>query len=130
MRGIVSIGLFVLMLGAGAKVCFSGDPELSITLSNQSVVLTWPKTATNWILNVTSNLRHVSYESNGIIYIEAERLPSPTAQGEDGTNFYAVYRVEPDVSRFFRLQSTSNSLVRPPFAPPTPTVSTNSDVVQ
>lgn len=121
------------MLGAGAKVCFSGDPELSITLSNQSVVLTWPKTATNWILNVTSNLRPVSYESNGIIYSEAERLPSPTAQGEDGTNLYAVYRVEPDVSRFFRLQSTSNSLVLPPFdppPPPTPTVSTNSDVVQ
>jgi hypothetical protein len=104
MRKIIPLILVIVALSAGFQMCFGDGPLLSITTSNQNVILTWPQACTNWVLVETTGLE-TPYESNGVIYIEAKHIYPTNRYGINGTNFFIVLPVDLSGSRFYILQT-------------------------
>jgi hypothetical protein len=104
---------FQMCFGQGRGGNFENGPQLSIMASNQSVILTWSQTPTNWVLVETPAL-DTSYVSNGVVYTEAHRrtvIPSAN-YGTNGTNFFVVLPID-STNKFYLMQTN----VAPPLPP-------------
>jgi hypothetical protein len=111
MRKTIPIILAAVTLGAGFQMCLGDGPPLSITTSNQNVILTWPRADTNWVLVETGGL-DTYFESNGVLHIEAKKIISSNNYGTNGTNFFIVLPVDPSGNRFYML--LTNNFPTPP----------------
>ena len=120
-----TLNIFIaLALSAGFQVCFGqgqgrggnfgSGPQLSIMASNQSVILTWPQTPTNWVLLETPALNTASYVSNGVAYIDVQRMTIiPSANyGMNGTNYVVVLPIDYSSNKLYMMQTN--------FPPPPP----------
>jgi hypothetical protein len=104
--------------GNGRGVNFGNGPQLSIMESNQSVILTWPQTPTNWVLLETPGLNTYSYGSNGVIYIDVQRMTLiPSANyGTNGTNYFVVLPIDYSTNKLYMMQT--NNFPPPPQTTP------------
>jgi hypothetical protein len=115
MHRIICIILVVASI-AGCQVCLGDGLLLSITASNQNVIITWPRTATNLVLIETTGL-DTSFVSNGIVYVEAHRrhiIPS-SSYLTNGEYFYTVLPIDFTVTNKLYWLGTND--VTPPFGP-------------
>ena len=111
MRSIISISIVTLV--AGLCVCLGDGPPLSITRTNESVVLTWPQTDGSWLLVETPGLDY-SYTSNGVVYVVSHRrtvIPA-TSYSTNGTDLFVVLPLDLSTSKFYFLQT--NNFPPPP----------------
>jgi len=113
MRNIVFTIFIAVILIAGFQMCFGDDPQLSITKSNQSVILTWPLTAdTNWVLATTS--LDPPFESNGVVYILAKHIYPSNRYSTNGTNLFIVLPVDYSGNTFYTLLTNNFPTLTPP----------------
>jgi hypothetical protein len=117
MRNTISIIFVGVTLFAGFHLCFGDGPPLSITTSNQNVILTWPLANTNWVLVETGGL-DTSYVSNDVIYITPyrKRIIQSNTYLTNGDNFYVVLPIDFSTTNKFYMLRT-NDLPPPPQSP-------------
>jgi hypothetical protein len=107
---------FQICFGLGRGGNIEKGPQLSITTTNQSVILTWRQTPTNWAL-LESPALDTSYVSNGVVFIkEHRRTIIPSANyGTNGTNQFVVLSIDYSANQFDRMQTNG---FPPPPSPP------------
>jgi hypothetical protein len=131
MRKITLIIFIAVELSAGFQMCFGqgrgnggnfgNGPQLSIMTTNQSVILTWPQTPTNWVLLETPAVPlDASYVSNGVIYIEAQRITVYLSSdySTNGTNYFIVLPIDYSANKFYRMQTNASNSPPPPLPSP------------
>jgi hypothetical protein len=125
MRKTIPIIFVVVMLIAGFQMCFGDGLPLSITKSNENVILTWPQTS-NWVLVATSGLDYC-YVSNDVMYCEAylRHTISSANFRTNGTNFSVVLPLDFTMNQFYLLQTNDF----PPLPPPSLQMRTQSQTI-
>jgi hypothetical protein len=113
-RNAFLVTVVAVALIAGFTACFGDSPTLSITKSNNNVIITWPQTASNLVLVATPGLDHVYYSSNDVVYVEIyPRTIIPASKYvTNGANISVVLPID-STNKFFLLQT--NVFVQPPF---------------
>jgi hypothetical protein len=102
-------------LAAGFNACLGDSPTLSITTSNNNVIITWPaQTSSNLVLIETPGLDHVVYSSNDVIYVEVypRKIVSRSNYLTNGSNISVTVSVD-STSKFYLLQK--DNFGPPPF---------------
>jgi hypothetical protein len=102
---------------------FGGGPPLSITTSNQNVIITWPQTGTNYVLLETGGF-DTSFRSNDVVYMTVyrEEIISSDNYRTNGTNVFVVLPVDFTGNRFYMLKTNYFSAPPPPQLGPPQTI--------
>jgi hypothetical protein len=108
MRKTIAAAFGAVLMSGGLKMCFAGGPALSITTSNQNVIITWPQTSTNYLLIETEGF-DTYYKSNNVIYETAyrHRIISSGNYRTNGSNFFVVLPVDLSVNKFYMIQTNN-----------------------
>lgn len=106
---------FPLTLVTGIQLCCGDGSTLSITRSNNTVILTWPQNTNNWVLAETEGLDY-SYVSNDIAYRMAYRryLVPTNNYVTAGSNVFVVVPITSSAQKFFLLETNRPGGPLPP----------------
>jgi hypothetical protein len=98
---------------------FADGPRLSLTKSNENVLLTWSQTNGNWLLYEVDDLDY-SYVSNGVTYrVVHPRRNIPTAlYSTNGSVVSIALPVDFSLTNRFYMLHTNNLPPPPVLSPP------------
>jgi len=113
MRNVTSISVLLVILLTVCSACFADGPQLTITRSNDNVILTWPQTNGDWRLIETDGLDHC-YVSNDVVYCEVyrQKIISSQLYSTNGNTVFAVLPIDYSMTNRFYMLHTNN------FPPP------------
>ncbi len=107
MRNLILIPVVIVILLAMYCGCFAGGPPLTITRSNDSVILTWPQTNGGWRLIETDGLDYC-YVSNDVAHCEVylQKLISTQLYATNGITISVVLPIDYSIkNRFYMLHT-------------------------